>query len=129
MTFIFKHISHLNVTIKTENNHQVLLSSENIMTPIYKWKKAIFLKAGKENIGVCVKGPEIEDTERSNDSSESTSSSVSEREYNDATKRVASWIMSILKSEDENMEMEEDNISGEEDTPRCACSCKNCVIL
>ena len=77
----------------------------------------------------CVKRPEIKDTEQGNDSSESTSSSVSEREYNDATKRVASWIMSILKSEDENMEMEEDNISGDEDMPRCAYFCKNCNII
>jgi len=30
----------------------------------------------------------------------------------------------ILKSEDENMEMEEDNISGDEDMPRCAYLCK-----
>ena len=70
----------------------------------------------------CVKRPEIEDTEQSSDPSESISSSVSEREYNDATEKVARWILTIPKFEGEN-------ISGVEDTPRCGYLCKNCVIL
>lgn len=78
----------------------------------------------------CVKRPEIEDTEQSSDSSESISSSVCEREYNDATERVARWILTIPKFKCENIEMEEDNISGDEDMPRCAYYlCKNCIIL
>jgi hypothetical protein len=77
----------------------------------------------------CIKEPEIEDTEQSSDPTESTSSSVIGRDNNDDTKMVARWILTIPKFEGENMEMEEDNISGVEDTPRCAYSCKNCVIL
>jgi hypothetical protein len=77
----------------------------------------------------CIKEPEIEDTEQSSDPTESTSSIVIGRDNNDDTKMVARWILTIPKFEGENMEMEEDNISGVEDTPRCAYSCKNCVIL
>jgi len=77
----------------------------------------------------CVKRPEIEDTEQSSDPTESTSSSVIGRDNNDATKRVARWILATPKFEGGNMEMEEDNISGDEDTPRCGYLCKNCVIL
>ena len=77
----------------------------------------------------CIKEPEIEDTEQSSDTTESTSSSVIGRDNNDDTKMVARWILTIPKFEGENMEMAEDNISGVEDTPRCAYSCKNCVIL
>ena len=55
----------------------------------------------------CVKRQEIEDTEQSSDPSESISSSVIGREYNDATEKVARWILTTPKYECENMEMEE----------------------
>jgi hypothetical protein len=76
-----------------------------------------------------VKRQETTDTTQRRDYSESKSSSVIERENNDIMERVARWILTIPKFEGENMEMAEDNISGVEDTPRCAYSCKNCVIL
>jgi hypothetical protein len=44
-------------------------------------------------------------------------------------KRVAWWILARPKFEGVNVEMEEDNISGDEDMPRCGYLCKNCVIL
>ena len=91
-------------------------------------KEGNILKSRKRKYR-CIKGPEIEDTEQSSDPTESTSSSVIGRDNNDATKRVARWILTTPKFEGENMEMEEDNMSEDEDTPRCGYLCKNCVIL
>ena len=69
-----------------------------------------------------VKRQETTDTTQRRDYSESKSSSVIERENNDIMERVARWILTIPKFEGENMEKEthniemvEDNISGDED--------------
>jgi hypothetical protein len=84
-------------------------------------KEGNILKSRKRKYR-CVKRPEIKDTEQSSDPSESTSSSVNGQELNDAMERVARWIMTTPKFEGENM-------SGDEDMPRCAYLCMNCIIL
>ena len=92
-------------------------------------KEGNILKSRKRKYR-CVKRQEIEDTEQSSDRLESISSSViNGQEHNDVTERVARWILTTPEFEGENMEMEEDNMSGDEDTPRCAYLCMNCVIL
>ena len=84
-------------------------------------KEGNILKSRKRKYR-CVKRPEIKDTEQSSDPSESTSSSVNVQELNDAMERVARWILTTPKFEGENM-------SGDEDMPRCAYLCMNCIIL
>jgi hypothetical protein len=54
-------------------------------------KEGNILKSRKRKYR-CIKEPEIEDTEQSSDSTESTSSSVIGRDNNDDTKMVARWI-------------------------------------
>ena len=84
-------------------------------------KEGNILKSRKRKYR-CVKRPETKDTEQSSDPSESTSSSVNGQELIDAMERVARWILTTPKFEGENM-------SGDEDMPRCAYLCMNCIIL
>jgi hypothetical protein len=103
-------------------NHPLLSPAPKYEGDNVSMEEGNFIKNRKRKYR-CVKRPEIEDTEQSNDSSESTPSVR-------AMKRVTRQILAIPKIQGENMEMEKDDILGHKNMSKYYFGkTKNCVIL